>query len=204
MNIKKLWVRAVWLGNGEEVEDDEGACHQYDQTTQEESDGEPEDARRGVKRKRYNDFLYDFDAHGGVLVPEADHPSITSTPKGTTKNLLKSPHSASKAHNKGDEEAHGDDQNDDSEISADETLVRSFAQKLNPKAVKAKVKPHMKSDSRSRPKLAQKLMLSSPKILRGQKAKMQLANTGGQKFAEKRGWVASSLLRALCLPSNRG
>ena len=52
--------------------DKEEDCHEYDATTAEELDGE--DNRRGGKRKREEDFLYEMDEADG-LVAEGEYSS---------------------------------------------------------------------------------------------------------------------------------
>jgi hypothetical protein len=48
--------------------DVESECHDFDATTAEENDEDGE--RRGTKRKRDLDFLYEMDASDGVMTTE--------------------------------------------------------------------------------------------------------------------------------------
>ncbi|ELT90871.1 hypothetical protein CAPTEDRAFT_217242 [Capitella teleta] len=79
---EKTW-RSFKLVKVKFTSDKEEDCHQYDATTAEE--GDDQDNRRGVKRKKEEDFLYEMDEADGALEQVLDDMSNDQTKdKGKT------------------------------------------------------------------------------------------------------------------------
>ncbi|ELU00975.1 hypothetical protein CAPTEDRAFT_190689 [Capitella teleta] len=83
---EKTW-RSFKLVKVKFTSDKEEDCHEYDATTAEE--GDDQDNRRGVKRKKEEDFLYEMDETDGALEQILDDMSNDQTKDKGYKKLNK-------------------------------------------------------------------------------------------------------------------